>query len=192
MKTIFIDVETTGLDCYKNSIIEMAAIYEDGEKEEEIFHAYCKPDTLPEAFEVIEQLTGITWDLLEKHGLPENVFYNKFISWLDSLIDKFEKKDKAVFCAYNAAFDNSFVRQLFKRNNNNFFGSYFFPGSLDIMAALELAIRKDKIGIPPSFKNADVAKFLNIEVDEALTHSALYDISLSKKVLEKIERLILN
>lgn len=51
--------------------------------------------------------------------------YSTFVDHLDTLVNRFDKEDKIYFIAYNAGFDNQFVRNLFLQNNNKFFGSYF-------------------------------------------------------------------
>lgn len=190
MKTLFIDLETTGLSSHRNSIIELAAILEEGNEVKEVYHKYCKPETRPADFDKITGITGITWDFLEKHGIPEKILYNSFLSFLDKYIDKFDKKDKLVFCAYNARFDESFLRELFKRHDNSYYGAYFYPGTLDIMTTLNFCIRHKMIDTPLGFKNADTAAHLGIKFDKKLLHSAIEDIRLSKKIQETLEILI--
>ena len=190
MKTLFIDLETTGLSGNKDTIIELAAILDQGGKEKAVFHKYCRPQERPGNFDKVTELTGITWEFLEKHGLPESVLFNSFLAFLDENVNKFDRADKMIFCAYNAKFDEWFIRQFFKRYDNKYFGAYFYTGVLDILGTVNFCIRRGLIGVPPSLKNADVAKFLKIKVDEKQLHSALYDMKLSKQIEETLENKI--
>lgn len=187
MKIIWIDVETTGLDFENNTIIELAAIYEDTRevKPFEIFHRYCKPKKRPYDFEVIEKLTGITWSFLEKHGLKEAILLRDFKEFLGKFINKFNKNDKAIFAAYNARFDNNFIRELFTRYNDKYFGSWFYSMPLDILSTVMLAFKNEVIGKPENFKNATIAKHLKF--NDFKEHNALSDIQTSRKIQLKLE-----
>lgn len=187
MKVVWIDCETTGLDPYKDCIIELACLYEEWEngenKNKKVFREYCLPEYKPNNFEEIEKLTGITWGLLEEKGLTQTELYNEFVKFLGNQIDKFDKGDKAIFAAYNAKFDNLFVRELFNRNGDQFFGSWFFSYPLDIASTVLTCLLTGAIDKPENFKNATVGKHLNVEgIDKADLHSALTDIKISRNI----------
>jgi DNA polymerase-3 subunit epsilon len=111
--------------------------------------------------------------------------YTTFVSELDKIVDRFDKNDKVYFIGYNAKFDSDFIRELFTKNNNKFYGSYFFNPIIDIMniAAYKFMLKKSH---PENFKLGTIAKFLNIEVDNNNLHDALYDIEISRKVYSKL------
>ena len=186
MKVIWIDIESTGLDHKTDSIIELAALYEDG-NDKSIFHAYILPAAKPDDFNIIEELTGITWEYLEKNGVSEAEAYSKFIEWLGSHIDKYNKTDKAIFAAYNARFDNDFVRDFFKHNNDNYFGSWFYSAPLDIMGTVILCVRLGLIPVPANFKNQTICESFGINHK---AHSAIEDIKASRQAQLKMEGLL--
>lgn len=70
---------------------------------------------------------------------------------------------------------------LFDLEGNRFFGSYFWPDSLDAMV-LASEYLKDIRHTMPSFKLHRVAKTLGIETEEDERHSALYDAAITRKV----------
>ena len=186
MKVVWVDIESTGLDCKEDSIIELAALYENG-KEKDVFHTYIFPNNKPQDFTVIEELTGITWEYLEKNGISEAQAYGKFSDWLGSHINKYDKTDKAIFAAYNARFDNDFIRELFKRNYDNYFGSWFYSAPLDIMGTATLCVKLELIPVPVNFKNQTICESFGIEHS---AHSAIEDIKASRKAQLEMEKLL--
>ena len=184
MKICWVDVETTGIDHNTNTIIELAALYEDDGADKSVFHVYIKPESLPKE---IEELTGITMEYLEQNGITEAEAYSQFTDWLAKKIDKYKKEDKAIFAAYNARFDNDFIRELFKRNNDNYFGSWFYSASLDIMGTAILMVRLGYISVPVNFKNVTICESFGIEHK---AHSAIEDIKASRLAQLEMERLL--
>jgi len=186
MKCCWVDVETTGLDSKTCTIIEIAALYEDG-KDKDVYHTYILPDARPDDFSAIEELTGITWEYLQHNGITETEAYKQFTEWLGIHIDKFDKTDKAIFAAYNAKFDNDFIRELFKRNKDNYFGSWFYSASLDIMGTVIQCVRLGLMPVPVNFKNVTTCEFFGIEHK---AHSALDDIKASRNAQLEMEKLL--
>ena len=186
MKICWIDVETTGIEAPDNTIIELAALYEDG-KDKDIFHTYILPALKPVGFNEIEELTGITLEYLQHNGITEHLAYEDFTVWLSSHINKFDKSDKAIFAAYYARFDNDFIRELFKRNNDNYFGSWFYSAPLDIMGTVVQCVRLGLMPVPVNFKNVTICEFFGIEHK---AHSALDDIKASRNAQLEMEKLL--
>lgn len=186
MKTVWIDVETTGIDHNTNFIIELAALYED-ETKKDVFHVYILPASRPDDFDTIEELTGITWEYLKQNGITEAEAYSQFTEWLSLYINKYNKEDKALFAAYNARFDNDFIRNLFHHNSDDYFGSWFYQIPLDIMGTVMLCIRLGLIPILENFKNSTVCQHFGIEHK---IHSAIEDIKSSRKSQLKMENLL--
>jgi DNA polymerase III subunit epsilon len=113
--------------------------------------------------------------------------YKALLKFLDSIINKYDKEDKAYFIAYNATFDTNFIRELFLKNGNVFYGSYFRNPSICVMqmAAAHFKGKKDR---PENFKLSTVCKFMGIRVIESELHGALYDISITKDLYNKLKK----
>lgn len=201
MKKIFwLDVETTGLDPDTCQIIELAILYEEYNEDtgntinKDTLHAYCLPEERPKDFDRITEITGITYEYLQEHGISEKELFKDLIQFLDSKIDRYNKEDKAYFVAYKAEFDNQFIRELFNRHSKDkvYFGNYFYHLYLD---TLQLSLFCEFFGLfdrPENFKLETLAKHLKV-VDEKKSdfHSALVDIKTTRLIQNYLkERLI--
>ena len=182
MKELFIDVETTGLDENKNAIHQISgAVVIDG-VEMETFDFNVRPFKGAIINKQALNVGGVTMDQLRSYPEARSV-YLEFIKILDRYVSKYDSKDKFFFFAYNAAFDNKFVRAFFLQNGDKYFGSYFWSGTIDVMV-LALEYLKKSRHLMNNFKLMTVAKFLQIEVDETKAHDSLYDIVITKKVYD--------
>jgi hypothetical protein len=99
--------------------------------------------------------------------------------------DRFKKvkglSDKHFLLSYNVTFDGNFIRSLFVRNGNNFFGSHFWqpPVCIMQMAAMELMLERDKL---KGFRMVDVAEYLGVgAVPEGIT-GALADVMTARGI----------
>jgi len=184
MKEIWIDLETTGLNPDKDTIIEIACIFPT-DKGDDIFHKYCLPDEKPENFQNISKLTGITWEFLEENGFKEDVLFSLFLNWLDGIISKYNKNDKAILCGYNVlGFDSKFLRKLFYRNCNNFYGSYFYSPSFDVFSKIAEELKDENIPQLPSYNLKSCCDFFNIDF---MAHSAIADIQATIELYKKLK-----
>lgn len=191
-KILFLDVETTGLDAKKHGIVQLSAIMDiDGQVADRFDikihpHSSCACDT--KALEIsgntVEQILTYT---------PEGEAFNLFVRFLGKHIDKFAAYDKAAFCGYNAPFDNEFVRQLFQRNGDNFFGSWFWSGTIDVMG-LSLLRMLDERHAMPNFKLGTVADVIlgadrvNEMTVEFGLHNAMTDIEITREIFLKVTK----
>jgi DNA polymerase-3 subunit epsilon len=101
--------------------------------------------------------------------------------------DKFNKGDKFFLVGYNnKGFDNDFLRNFFKQNGDNYFGSWFWADSIDVMV-LAANYLKDERHKLENFQLRTVAKYLDIKVDETKLHDAMYDIYLTRAIYEIVK-----
>lgn len=176
----FIDVETTGVDPKLNGITQIAGIIDVNGTEADVFDFKCKPFN----GDIIEsralEVQGHTQEEIMLY--PEPVSIQKDLTGIwGNHIDKYSRQDKMFFVAYNASFDNQFMREWFNRCGDNYFGSWFWTPQIDVMALAGqhlLGKRKDMI----NFKLGTVAETLGIEIDGADLHDALYDIKLTREI----------
>ena len=115
--------------------------------------------------------------------LLEKFVWQKF---LDKHIDQFNKVDKAILAGYNNThFDTDFLRQWFIDNNNNYFGSYFWSNSIDVMPEASRYFVHYRPALL-NFKLGTVAKAMGIETDKSSLHDGLYDIKLTLLMFKKL------
>ncbi len=183
IKEIFLDVETTGLDEKQHAIHQLSfGVYIDGQLKEMV-------DIQMRPFDgaLIEQsaldLKQLTYDQIMAYP-PMMDGYIKLIGTMGKYVNKFDKSDKFFFYAYNANFDNKFIRVLFDRCGDKFYGSWFWVPHIDIMSLAAEKLKHVRHEMP-NFQLMTVAKQLGIEIDPSKAHDSLYDIEISKLVYNK-------
>lgn len=186
MKRLYFDLETCGLNPAKNGIHQISGIIEiDGTERETFNFKVC-----PNPKSVIEQealnIAGVTEMQILAYP-PMGVVYKQLIEMLAKYVDKFDKKDKFTLVGYNnCSFDNQFFRGFFLQNNDNYFGSWFWSNSIDVMVIASEFLEPVRSKMV-DFKLKTVAKEMDIEVDENKLHDALYDVRLTKEILDTIQ-----
>lgn len=186
MKRIYIDVETTGIPFPECGLIQLAGAIEIPGAKPRFFQYRIKPfpgDVIEaEALEV----NGITREELETFPAPGNV-YKDFINLLGTHVDRYDRADKFHFIGYNAMFDSDHLRAWFEKNDDTYFGSWFYFPPIDVMnmAAVHLMNRRAEM---KDFKLLTVAKELGLAVDETKAHDARYDIALTRKMFKALSK----
>lgn len=185
MKTIFIDVETTGTDDKRHGIIQLSAIVEVNGQEMDRIDLLIRPhagdDIDDKALEVNKRTRA---EILEFDTSLSQ--YLKFVSLLDNYIDKYNKQDKFHFIGYNSRFDDGFLRAWFAKAQNNFYGSYFFWPSIDVANMAAVHFMEDRKEFK-DFKLMTVAQIAGIEIDESKAHDAMYDVEITRELYRKFK-----
>lgn len=186
MKRMYFDLETCGLSPAKNGIHQISGMIEIDGITKETFNFKVQPN--PKA--VIEQealdIAGVTEMQILAYPKME-IVYKQLIEMLAKYVDKFDKKDKFTLIGYNnCSFDNQFLRGFFLQNNDNYFGSWFWSNSIDVMVIASEFLESSRSKMV-DFKLKTVAAEMNIVVDEAKLHDALYDVLLTKEILDIIQ-----
>lgn len=181
VKKLFYDLETTGVDHRRNGIHQLAGCIEiDGEVVES-FNFKVAPN--PKATIAVEALKvgNVTLEQVQAYEPMEKV-YRRFKALLAKYIDPYDKKDKMYLVGYNNAhFDDNFLRAWFAQNGDQYFGSWFHAGSLDVMVLASQYLIERRIKMP-NFKLMSVAAEVGIVIDESKLHDANYDIMLTRAV----------
>ena len=187
-KIIFIDTETGGVNAEKSALIQLSGIIEVDGTEKEKFNFYIKPFENSEVNEKALEVQGRTLEELRTDKyIDESIIYKKFLEILDKYIDKYDKNDKFIVAGYNVKFDIDILKALFERNNNKFLFSYFNSSMLDPLYSVRLL---QIAGILPVLENNKLetwCKYFNIELK---AHDSLQDITATKKLIEKLVKLI--
>lgn len=160
-----IDIETTGLSCEKNEIIELSAIRVRNGIITDKFSSLVKPSGHINSF--IKNLTGISNEMVEnapdiKSVLPE---FMEFVS-------------QDVLLGHNISFDLRFIRHnLFKH-----FKKEFFNQKLDTMR-----LSRKYMTYLPSHRLKTVAEHFNISTKGH--HRALNDCIMTYEIYKNIKQL---
>ena len=169
---IVFDVETTGLDCQRDRIIEFGAVKHSRNQnghvtQEELDALICLPDghLLPPE---IVGLTGITDVLLRERGVSEVQAAAQIASLISS--------PNTLLVAYNAQFDLCFLYWLLHRNG--------LDGCLRQVKLLDaLTVYRDRQSYPHKLSDAIAA----YGVDCANTHRAVDDARATRELLCRMQ-----
>ena len=190
MKRLYYDLETTGLKPEKHGIHQMSGklvFDKDGARHVEEFNFKVRPNPKALIDEEALNIAGVTKEQVLSYP-PMEVVFNQFISLLEIGCDRFNKSDKYHLVGYNnRGFDDQFLRGFFLQNNDNYFGSWFWSDSIDVMVLASKFFEEDRHKMP-NFKLSTVASHLGIPIDENKLHDAMYDIYLTEEILCRIER----
>jgi DNA polymerase-3 subunit epsilon len=194
MKLFFFDLETTGVKFWKNGIHQISGCIEiDGEIKEE-FNFKVQPNPKCEIEASALEVGNVTIEQIRAYDSMQKVFADLEII-LSSYVDKFSKTDKFHLVGFNnASFDNPFFRAFFVQNAKsekdaeygNYFGSWFWSDSIDVMVLASNYLKEERHLIQ-DFKLKTVAKHLGIEVDETRLHDAKYDIYLTRELFNIVK-----
>ena len=182
MVKIFFDVETTGLSS-ECAITQLSGVVEvDGEVAEEfnlLMAPHAGAEINPEALEV----QGGTKEEIMSYPNPGAQF-RKFRRLLEKYVDKFNPKDKIFLVGYNnRQFDDQVLRAWFNRNQDKFFGSYFWSNSLDVLVLAGEYLQRRRLRMP-NFKLATVAKELGLVFSDEQFHDAMFDVRVTRAIYE--------
>lgn len=184
-KILFFDVETTGLDSKIHGIHQLSGMLDVNGHVVESFDFKIKPAEHLVIEEAALKISGVTREQIMSYPSEAQV-YKQFIAMLGKHIDKFNKLDKAFLAGFNnAAFDNDFLRAFFIRNNDYYFGSWFWSGSLDVMVLANEHLKEERPNMV-DFKLRTVAQYLLGSIDESKLHDANYDIHLTREIYKYI------
>ena len=176
MKALFFDLETTGTYPGKHGIHQMSGmIVIDGVIKEK-FDFKVRPNPKAEIMDESLAVAGVTREQILAYPPMEEI--------LAKYVDRYNKKDKFFLVGYNnASFDNQFLRGWFLQNGDQYFGSWFWSNSADVMV-LATPYLAEKRSEMKDFKQGTVAKALGIQVDDSKLHDALYDIEICKAIFD--------
>ena len=187
MKELFFDLETTGLDEKVNAIHQISGIIRIDGKTVELFEINMRPDADQVVVEQALAVSNLTKDDILKNPYSQAEGYIMLTKILGKYVDKFNKKDKMFLCGYNnVKFDNEFLRMLFIRNNDKYFGSWFWSGGIDVMV-LALNKLKEKRSEMVDFKLMTVYEEFGMVINESSLHNANYDVEITMQIYDLLK-----
>ena len=181
MKLCFVDLETTGTDPAQHGIVQIAGqLCINAKKENFKFRMQIFPED------------KVDLEAIKIHGLeptaghaPKTV-HAELVKLFSRYVDKYDKRDKLFFIAYNAQFDNAFLRKFFEKCGDKYFGSWFWFPYIDVMTLALSKLMNKRHGME-NFKLGTVCRYLGIEFDMERAHGAEYDIAKTAELCDKLE-----
>lgn len=184
-KLFFYDLETTGTNPGRHGIHQISGeIVIDG-KTVETFDFKVQPNPKAQIEDAALEVGDVTREQIMAYP-PMGQVYTQLVAMLGKYVNKFDKTDKFHLVGYNnRGFDDNFFRGFFLQNGDNYFGSWFWADSIDVLvlASTFLADRRAEL---PNFKLATVADFLGIDTTAGKLHDASFDIFVTKAVFDFI------
>lgn len=184
-KLFFYDLETTGTNPGRHGIHQISGeIVIDG-KSLETFDFKVQPNPKAQIEDAALEVGDVTREQIMAYP-PMGQVYTQLVAMLGKYVNKFDKTDKFHLVGYNnRGFDDNFFRGFFLQNGDNFFGSWFWADSIDVLvlASTFLADRRAEL---LNFKLATVADFLGIDTTAGKLHDASFDIFVTKAVFDFI------
>lgn len=190
-KLFFFDLETTGTNPGRHGIHQISGeIVIDG-KSVETFDFKVQPNPKAQIEDAALAVGGVTREQIMAYP-PMGQVYTQLVTMLAKYVNKYDKTDKFHLVGYNnRGFDDNFFRGFFLQNGDNYFGSWFWADSIDVLvlASTFLADRRADL---PNFKLATVADFLGIDTTAGKLHDASFDIYVTKAVFDFIMSKFIN
>lgn len=185
MKLFFFDLETTGVKFWRNGIHQISGeIVIDGIAQESFNFKTC-PNPKCEIEDEALSVCNVTREQILQYP-PMQEIYKQLVEMLAKYVDRYNRQDKFFLVGYNnASFDNQFLKAFFTQNNDNYFYSWFWVNSIDVMvmASHFLAERRHTM---KDFKQETVAREFGIEIEQEKLHDAAYDIQLTREIYHRI------
>lgn len=191
-KVLWLDTETTGLDCRKHGLREVGFIIEiDGvEVDKGVFKinpfTYTTKDV--EIDDYALEISGVSIEDLESYDSASYCF-KELMHKLVKYVNVNDKNDYFVIAGYFVAFDIGFIKEWFKEMGlQDSYKDLFHYKSLDVFSIV-FALRHLGLNSAENDKLETMCNYFGIEIE---AHNALSDIEATKKLYELIcEKFIL-
>jgi len=184
MKILHIDTETTGINEEQHSIIQLAGLIEIDDKIVEKFNIKMRPWEGARITKHALKVNNTSIEDLKTYQSFKDG-YTQFKRIIYKYIDPLDKKDKMFVEGYNIAFDIKFIRKMFEKNDDIYYGSLFWSHSIDTMSLATVCLMETR-HLMENFKLGTVCRQLGIGWDDEKAHDAMYDIIQTVKLYRKI------
>ena len=191
-KVLWLDVETTGLDCRKHGLREVGFIIEIDrvEVDKGVFRinpfTYTTKDV--EIDDYALEISKVSIEDLKSYDRVSYCF-KELMKKLVKYVNVNDKNDCFVIAGYNTAFDIGFIKEWFKEMGLlDSYKDLFHYKSLDVFS-LVFVLRHLGLNSAENDKLETMCNYFDIEIE---AHNALSDIEATKKLYELIcEKFIL-
>lgn len=149
-KILYVDSETGNLDTETGALLQLSAIAEIDNVVVEARNWFIKPLPQKSVTKYALDVQKVDWaDLDAVHRVENAVAFREFVAMLKRHCNNFAKEDKFYFKGFHSRYDEDVVRTFFKDNGDNYYGSWFWAPSIDIMSSTAQAC----IGYRPQMAN---------------------------------------
>jgi DNA polymerase-3 subunit epsilon len=182
MKTVFFDLETTGIEPQKAAVIQIGAILDVDGKEVDNLNIKLKPHLGAHVDQRALDVTGLTMEQLmyDEERLEFREGYWKFMEFCGFKPgQRVYTRHRIHRAGYNIlGFDNSFLQILGERSGDQYtYAKFHWPG-IDVASIACAALRGRRQDMQ-DFKLMTVASFMDIGVD-GQAHDALFDVRVTR------------
>lgn len=185
MKIFFYDLETTGTNYLEHGIHQISGVIVIDGVFRGKFDFHVAPNPKKEIDVKALDVAKVTREQVEKYRSMKEA-YDKIIEMLGVYVDKYDRTDKFFLAGYNnASFDDNFFREWFRQNGDEYFGSWFWGNSLDVMVLASQYFAEERYKME-DFKLSTVAKKCGVKPRKESLHNAMYDIYLTTEVYKKV------
>ncbi len=176
-KKVWIDTETTGDRPHQSAVIQIGGIIEIEGDICSTINIRLAPHEGAHINEKALVHNGTTQEEIELYPPMEKGFI-EFKDFLKEFVNPYDPNDKFVMCGYNVKFDSDMLRGLFTRNEDTFFGSWFFWPTIDVQTYVAEAILHKNLRLP-NYQLGTICKHYGIEID---AHDAMSDINATRNL----------
>lgn len=180
-KVLYLDCETTGTDPAKHDIIQLAGLIEIDGDVKSTFDFRCQPFDFDAIDAEALAVNGVTVDQL-RQAVPPDAVYHLFVSKLGRYVNKFDRSDKFTPAGYNVGFDLEFLASFFRKNHDDYFGSWQTWRAVDALPVVRFLEFCGLLSLP-DHKLATVCEHFNIPLQ---AHDALADITATRTLIQKL------
>lgn len=166
MDILWIDLETTGLDEEIHAIIQLAALVEKNGKIIDEIELFIRPFKGAKISKFALEKNKVTVDDLrdETKYIYHRRQYEKFINFMHNHVNRFDPKNKFVLAGKNIkTFDIPFLRKWFERNDDDYYGSWFWYPCIDIENYFAELLAYENV-ILKNYKIETLCEFFDIEL----------------------------
>lgn len=189
MKYLLYDTETTSVNTAVCGLHQLSGLILDYDQENDQFTVLDKFDYRIRPFKGKEVAKGaltvckVTIDQLRTYPDPKEIF-KQFTELLGKHVDKYDPEDKYTQVGYCIHFDKEVLRQWFTDCGDEYFGSWFWANTIDLMSDATRVLANVRPYMR-NFKLGTVAEMLGAKVPFDKLHDSIEDVYLTFEILKK-------
>lgn len=182
-KLLWLDTETTGTDPRRHSVMQFAALLEEGGRVVDSIDVKFAPLPGAAVEESALEVTGVTREELEARPPAQDAYF-QIVGFLDRHCDKYNREEKFYPAGYNVRFDLDFMQEFFRACGSRYgIGSYTNWRYIDPLPVL---YRMDYMGALDlkDYKLGTVCEHYGIPLE---AHDALNDVRAARELARKLD-----